>query len=154
MALAYLVGTATQGGADAFVQSEVATALTGISTFAYRVRELIFEIPTLAGANLSNVEVCLTRRTKAAMPNISDRDVIAKFKRQTLFTTSGSQNFPMIERFTYSEDDDLLIVEDPLYFQLDTNATSAANTAYVRIGYERVSISAVDRLTILTASLD
>lgn len=156
MALAYLVGSATQGSADAFVEAQIATALTGIGNVAFRMRELLIELSSpnvLVGGN-ADLQVQLTRRTKAAIVNVNDRDLIAKIGLTGRFTTSGRWVAPDVFRQTFSEDDELLIVEDPLYLALDSTGTSAAQSAWVRIGYERVSISAVDRLTLLTQSLE
>lgn len=155
MALSYLVGSVTQGGNDAFAQAEIATALTGAGNIAFRVRELLFEVPAvMAGAN-SNIELCLTRRSKTAMPVITDRDVIAKFKRQVIIAGAAfAATAENVMRLTFTEDDELLIVEDPVYLQIDSNAMVLTQTGYCRIGYERATISAVDRLTLLTQSLD
>lgn len=154
MALAYLTGTVTQGSNDAFAQGEIATALSGVTNFAYRAREILVEYTGTPANAAFNIEIAITRRSKTAMPVVTDRDVLLKWMLQSLFTTSGAHNFPRVNRFTFTEDDELLIVEDPLYVSIDSNAAVAAATANVRIGYERVSISAVDRLTLLTQSLD
>lgn len=155
MALAYLTGSVAQGSADAFAQAEIATALTGVGNFAYRVRELLFELPNAAviAAATDQIEVALSRRSKSAMPVITDRDVIAKIAFGRQFTTSGDSVTETVRRLTFSEDDELLIVEDPIYLLCDSAATALSSTFYCRIGYERVSISAVDRLTLLTQSL-
>ena len=154
MALAYLTGSVTQGGADAFAQAEIATALTGVSRVAFRIRELLFEIPRISLPATANIELALTRRTKAAMPNITDRDVIAKIKVGHEMVTSGGVTDMLVHRLTFTEDDELLVVEDPLYFQVDSSGTTLTQTVYCRIGYERATISDVDRLTLLTQSLD
>lgn len=154
MALSYIVGTATQGGADAFVQAEIATALSGQSQRAMRVREILFELPSVGSANLATLEAAICRRTMASMPNVTDRNVIAKYFRNVVLTTSGTYLGERVARLTFSEDDEVLVVEDPLYFVLDSNATSAANTAYARIGYELVNISANDRLQLALQSLN
>lgn len=154
MALSYLTGSVTQGSNDAFAEGEIATALAGAGNFALRIRELLFEVPNNSQASGANVQVVLSRRSKSAMPLITDRDVIAKFDRLYGITTSGAVIYEKVIRFTFTEDDEVLIVEDPLYLDFDTASTSASSTAYVRIGYERVSISAVDRLTLLTQSLE
>ena len=154
MALAYIVGTATQGSADAFKESEIQTALSGQTQRAFRVREILFELPNIGNAAGVNVEVSLTRRTMAAMPNITDRNVIAKVTRQQNLTTSGAYIHDRVVRLTFSEDDELLIVEDPIYFQIDTASTTAANTGYARVGYELVNVSANDRLQLALQSLN
>lgn len=153
MALAYLVGAATQGSADAFVQAEVATALTGQNQRAFRVGEILFELSTALAFN-ADLQAVLSRRSKAAMPALTDRDVIAKWDLTTKLTTSGAVVTSRNVRFTFTEDDELLIVEDPVYLIVDSTGTGLANTVNCRIGYTSVSISAVDRLTLLTQSLE
>ena len=154
MALSYLTGSVTQGAADAFAVAEIPTALSGITNVAYRVREILFQQPILAAINNVVLEACVTRRTKAAFPLVTDRDVLAMVQQRFSFTTSGAWFQDRVLRFAYQESDELLVVEDPLYLVIDSNATGAANQFNVRIGYERVSISALDRLSLLTQSLD
>lgn len=154
MALAYLTGTATQGSADAFVEAEVATALAGISNVAYRIREILFQLPAASNASGATFQLQLNRRSKTAIANVTDRDVIAYVMRQNVITTSGAHSDELIYRLTFTEDDELLVVEDPIYFACDSAATTLTSTFYCRIGYERTSISQVDRLTLLTASLE
>ena len=154
MALQYLTGSVTQGSADAFAQGEIATALSGVSNFAFRLRELMFEISAPSTVAAAIIEFALSRRSKTSMPLISDRDVIAKYKYQNVLVTSGLVRAQLVERQVFAEDDELLIVEDPLYLILDSNATTLTLTCYARLGVTRESISAVDRLTLLTQSLD
>ena len=151
----FLRGTVTQGGADAFAQAEIVTALSGQTRRAYRVRELLFELPLFGTiASAANVELCCTRRSKAAMPNITDVDVLWKMKFGASVLTSGAFLWPSTQRFAFGEDDEIIIVEDPIYFQIDSNATTLTQTAYVRIGYEEVTLSEADRLAILVQSLE
>lgn len=158
-ALRFLYATLTQGSADAFIQANMATALSGQTKTAYRVREILIEWGVAGSSQGQGVfnggvwELCLTRKTQAAMPVITDKSVIAKFKRASAITTSGASILDTISRYVYSEDDDLIIVEDPVYWQLDTAGTALTNVAQVRVGYQEVSISEVDRLTLITNSL-
>lgn len=155
MALAYLTGSVTQGSADAFAQAEIATALTGAGNIAFRVRELLFQFNPLAlPGNNDVIDIALSRRSKSAIPNVSDRDALMVVKKGAVLTTSGMAIIDGVLRFTFAEDDEVLIVEDPVYLLVDSDSTGAAQTVYCRIGYERVSISAVDRLTLLTQSLE
>jgi hypothetical protein len=57
----------------------------------------------------------------------------------------------VVEKFF--DDDEFLIVEDPLYAQLDSASTSGTNACQFALGYEEVSISADDRLELLVNSL-
>lgn len=153
-ALKYLWTSLVQGGNDAFVQAQIATGLFGQTKTAYRVREIITEWSgTLGAGNAAQYEFALTRKSFAAMPVLTDKSLIVKTKRIGSFTTSGQAVIPQIERIIYSDLDNLLIVEDPVYAQLDSNASGATNTLLVRIGYEIVTLSDVDRLTLIAQSL-
>jgi hypothetical protein len=156
MALSYLGLSVTQGGADAFaISAAFDTGLSGQTQRAYRVRELLFEFPRPSAGAITNTnqELALCRRTKTAMPVITDKDVIAKVAWRVEIATSGAYLLDAVKRSAFTEDDELLIVEDSLYLAIDSNATTLTSTAYCRIGYELVNISAVDRLTLLTQSL-
>jgi hypothetical protein len=153
--------TVTQGGADAFVEAELATALTGIVDRAYRVNEISYEVVTPASGNPFGVaatmdfELALSRRSKTAMPNINDADLIKKFHvAEIVSTLAGFQ--PIIDVAPVWQPragQDILIVEDPLFVQLDSTATTATLAVILTLDYEVVSISQLDRLTLLTLSL-
>jgi len=149
----FLYASAVQGGADAYVQSSFVTGLSGLSKTAYRVRSIIYETARGPGAANSNFEFAISRRTKAAMPLITDPNLLHKYKLGTEMTTSGQSNTPLVIQFNFSENEDLLIVEDPLYFEFDTQTTGLAQTAYLRIGYNVVTLSEVDRLELLASQL-
>ncbi len=149
-----------QGGADAFVQAEMATALTGIRGTAYQINEIAYEMilpaagPFPYGVDAAQrLELCLTRRTKAAMPNISDVDVIHKFAWTGVRSSAVgySDAFPAAGIFTPAGE--LLVVEDPLFVQLDSAGTGAIWSAILNIDYEVKKISDIDRLSLLTLSL-
>lgn len=153
MALSYLTASVVQGSADAFAQAEMATALTGLTNVAFRVREILFEFSAF-GTVTSDQFLWIARRSKTAIPAVTDRDVLAMHSLSYKFTTSGASSRKFVERLAFAEDDELLIVEDPLYLGIDSTATALTLTGYARIGYERVSISALDRLSLLTQSLE
>lgn len=155
MARSFWVASVTQGGADAFAQSSFSTALSGLTNQAALVREILIEIPQPANITAAgNTEVCITRRTKAAMPLITDDDVVIKQKAFNNFTTSGAIFGYAVTRYIYSEDDDLKLIEDPLYLQIDSNATTLTQTAYVRIAYELVRITTDERIALLTLAIN
>lgn len=152
----------TEGAADAFVNTAMATALNGITRTAYRLLELTAEmvVPALpmfptGAAAVQDFELCLSRRTKAAMPVISDVDVIQKFVRASHFATAVGYGpvFDPVLKWTPPAASRILIVEDPLYLQLDSTATGQALSFVVTLDYEVVSITELDRLTLLTQSL-
>ncbi len=151
--MARLIGTVTQGAADAFAIASIQTALTGQTRQAYRVLEIAVEGLRQNQVNGSNVELALCRRTKAAMPLISDPDVMWKHKTGAYLATSGVVWGDEVLRYQPPSDQQMIIVEDPLYLAIDSNATALTQTAVMVIEYELVTISDVDRLTLLTQSL-
>jgi len=145
-----IVGTATQGSADAFVAASVATALLGNPTQAARVKMITLEFDRLGTPSAGiNLEMCLSRYTKAAMPTIIDNDVLFKRKVIADFVTSGGGIIDSIMRQSFSEDDNLLIIEDPIYLLVDSNASSLAHVVQVAIDYELVKISSDERVQLL-----
>lgn len=154
-ALSYLWTTLTQGSADAFVQASMATGLQGQTKAGYRIREVVLE-----GAGNSafaqtggTFEISCSRKSLAAMPVLTEKSLIAKWKWINSFTTSGLAVIQQTRREVFSDADNLIVVEDPFYWQLDSNGTSVASTVYVRVGYEIVTLSEVDRLTLIANSL-
>lgn len=80
--LEYVDFTATQGGADAFVQATVATGLLarGESEIIYAVQGAFFEVtPALLTAitAATDLNVSITRASKAASVPLSDNDLVA-----------------------------------------------------------------------------
>lgn len=154
MALRYLYATATQGSADAFVQTSISTALSGLTREVLDIRELVIGWPALSVATIAGARVAmaLTRVSFAAECQINDLGVVMKWDRINRFTTSGHGWGPLVERFTFGEGE-LLLAEDPIYFQLDSDATSASNVARIRIGYEIARVTEVERLALRLDSL-
>lgn len=145
--------TATQGAANAFVEASLVTSLTGQTTIAWQVQEIVIELGAIEPAPGAgdDLEVALTRRSKSAMPNIGDIDVFFKHSESVGIVTSGAVFRPDIIR--YQPTRELFLVEDPIYIQVDSTGYASATTVVAEIFYELVSISAIDRLTLLTQSL-
>jgi len=145
-------GSVTQGGADAFAQAALQTGLEGQTRIGWKVLGLDFEIPRIPGIMAAtNIELALSRRTKAAMPNITDLDVIKKIKLGEEGTTSGLMATTNI--INWVPDGEVIIVEPSLYFLVDSNATTLTQTVYFRLEYELVTLTEVERLSLLTRSL-
>lgn len=149
--MARIIGSVTQGSADAFAEAEIQTGLNGVSDRAYQVRRIIYELPALTSN--SDIELSVTRRTKAAMPNISASDLIDKIKLRSVLATSGGYQNQVVQEHLFAQELNLLIAEDPIYFQIDSTGTSASNTGLVVIEYEIVAISVADRLALLQATI-
>lgn len=152
MALKFLYGSVTQGGADAFAEAEIATGLSNVTRTAYRIRTLEWLIPSLPGAD-SFVQVVLRRNSAAAIEISTNNAIIGSVQRSAELTTSGmtlQEVFP--NRQVFDRDMELLIVEETLYLDVDSSTTGNVNTAAVRIGYETRTITENERLSIQAAT--
>lgn len=156
-ALSYFSGTLTQGGADAFVQLAVATALTGQTKTAYRLASLEYELGQVRSVvNGAEYQIMMTRKTMAAFPTspMLEKSVIWYDRIQCATQTAvGFAFYGRTYKTTWSDADAPIIVEDPVYFQLDSALTTVANVVYFRIGYWQDTISEVDKLTLVANSL-
>lgn len=81
----FITFTATQGGADAFVQATVETGLlgTGDSEMVYQVDGVICNVDTAvllaAVTAATKLDITVTRTSKTATPVLTDTDLIAKY---------------------------------------------------------------------------
>ncbi len=148
-----LVIALSQGSADAFVQGSVLTGLTGRQ--AYNVRSFQIELTNQAALSGSfsdwEIAVAITRRSKSAMPLLSDNDVLYKASWVCMSLTSGLAVFKPIE--IYVPDLEVPIVEETIYAQLDSTGTTFSNTAVARMEVELDTMSDIDRLNLITRSL-
>lgn len=151
--LKYTKGSITQGSADAFVQGSITTALAGVTGLCWRVRELVLEVPNGTAA-AANFEVAFTRKSFSAMPAMTEKSVIFRYKRSFSMTTSGASVLENVLRWSYPSDSaDFLVVEDPVYVQLDSASTTLANVLSWSIGYEEAKIDESLRQALLIAAL-
>lgn len=147
-----LVGSVQQASNDAFAEGSIATGLTSLANQAWRVELILFETSNaLPNTNGATLEMALSRGSKSAMPNITDRDVLFKYRQTVGFTTSGSTYQPMIFPFTPASE--LLIVEETLYFQLDSASIAAQVTGYFSVEVSAKRISEQQRLSILASRI-
>lgn len=144
-----LIISATQGSADAFVQGSVLTGLTARQ--AYNLKSIELYLPAIAAVNNAQYQIALSRRSKAAMPNISDPDVIWAYERQVSLTTSGIAVYDRLIRYNFPVD--VPLVEDTIYLCCDSASSSASNAFIARLEVELDTISDIDRLNIVTRSL-
>lgn len=147
-----LIGTVAQGSADAFAEAEIVTGLANTPNTAFQVTDVVLQLAPVIGADSSS-EAAISRKSFAAMPTYADRAVICYEKQICELTTSGMDVYSPNVHFKWAPDEDMLVVEDPLYLEIDTNGTSATNTARCRIMYKSVRISEVDRLALIASSL-
>lgn len=155
--MARISGSVTMGGADAFAIDTIQTALEGQTELAYSVKQITYEFDTTAvftaAVAAQDVELAITRRTKAAMPAVTDVDIIKKWHWGSSIATAVGQIVMPELAGVWRPENETLIVEDPLYICIDSTATTLTLTGLVIIDYDIVRISAIDRLTLLTQSL-
>lgn len=154
-----LTFTATEGSADAFVQEEIETGLqvanvTGVKTStAYRIIEIVAKVTALPFVDGCYFDLTFTRQSKAATPTLADRTLIWAYSREVELATSGAFPQEQIVRWQPAPGTNVLIVENPIYVQLDSGATSLSMSTTGYILYEPVTVSEVDRLALLSQSL-
>ncbi len=155
--MANLLGNVVQGSADAFAQASIQTALEGQTRRAYQINEVSFEVTGVqvfsGTTTIQDFEFALTRRSKSAMPDLDDLDLIHKWKFLGTNATSVGQVLQPDAIQVWQPSGVVLIVEDPIYIQVDSTATTNTFNIDVLIDYTVVDISEVDRLTLLTQSL-
>lgn len=146
----YFNFTATQGSTSAFVQATIATGLTPDLGVVAVVDSIFFEFTaalTISAAGTSpDLDCTVTRASKAAIPLLSDADVIGKYRFNSLaITTTGLTNPTFecpVQLFVPGKQ---LIVGPNVYVQFDSTAFSNAITATGRINYhtEKMSKNAI-----------
>lgn len=156
-ALQFLYGSVTQGSSDAFISGSIVTSLAAQTKLGYRLREIIIEIGA-AGSSQgtvanANYEFAITRKVMTAMPVISERSLIAKWKFANVMTTSGMATRDQIVRWTFTEDDNLIFVEDPIYISADSASSSASNVFTCRLGVELLTLSELETANLRFAAL-
>lgn len=153
-----LRATVVQGGADAFVQGELTTGLFASETEGLMIRRLILQDVTNNAAlgAVTSKDFAISRRSKTAVPDITDVDCIFRWRtvRDFLQVTAAGLLFSGREQriWTYEYPDDALdrlVVEDPLFLDMDSDGTTVPNTINVRIECEIVKLSQIERLSLL-----
>lgn len=158
--LAYLYATLTQGSADAFVQAAIATPFTGVNNLAGRVKEILIEwgtstqglVPAISAT--SRAEATISRKSLAAIPDITAPSLVIKQVRTTALSTNGGAfDGDGVHQILYTDANAPIMAEANWYAQLDSNNSGIVNVTKVRIGYELVEITTEDKNAIIAAAL-
>lgn len=148
----YLSLTATQGGADTFVQASVATDIIPEDGLVYKV--LGIDVQLSAAMQTITGDAALywsfSRDTKSALCALSDPDCMLMDGVVMPLTTSGWIVLPAAYRYT--DMSALYIVEPTIYLQVSSVTTGLVNIVNARIYYEEVKMSEVEILRILNNS--
>jgi len=148
----YLSLTNTQGGADTFNETSVATEILPENGLVYKITGIDFMLlnPMQTLAADFYIQWSLTRDTKTAAATIADPDSFL-FDRLTLaLTTSGAVLIPNV--FRYQNLNGLYIVEPTIYAQLQSATTGLTLVADWRVYYEEVKMNEIDILRVLNNS--
>jgi len=147
----YLLASATQGSADAFAQTTIPTGLNLIGNLAYKINCVRWFHTPLLAVDAQAMIVTLTRRSKTAIATWTDPDSILYIAKNVELATSGA----FVDEYvgTWIPESDCYIVEDYLYLQIDSTATTAANTARIRIEYESVRVTDAERNSLLSRTV-
>lgn len=151
MSIKFLSGTVTQGSADAFATASVSTGLAGLNQ-GYRVRGIEVQWPATLIETDGFYQFEIARRQPTAILAVADRRSLYYQLLQIAITTSGSWVRDSVTRVWYPKDMELMIVEDPIYFSVDSNGTSASNGITCRIYYEEVRMTDLAKLAALQES--
>jgi hypothetical protein len=141
----YLSFTGVQSAANAFLQVVVPTNVVPNSEFILDIKEIVVSIDAVPGSNsfAPQFAFSLTRASKAAIPNMTDPDIIAKGALLGVgggaFTagTNGIVEIPFNVPFTGKQ----IIATPNVYFQFLANGFAAAATISGRIYYDQLNMS-------------
>lgn len=148
-----LIFSAVQGAADAFVAATLNTGINVAANGAYRIKEIMWEFPTLNAAASPNIEWALSRASKTSMPTLADDDILFKNKRVCYQQTGVG--FQWLENvLIYTPQEDIILIEEQVFILLDSNATGLANTMVGRLTVEAAKVSTDERIAILQSRIN
>lgn len=145
--------------ADAFAQIEIPTGLFAVEQgHGLLIRRITIQDVTdaVVGATISK-DLALSRRSKTAVPDITDPDCIFRWRMlQPWGTSVGFFRNMQVHNYDFPSGDesliDQLIVEDPLFMQVDSAGISAVITLNLRLQCEIVKVSELQRLALISLS--
>lgn len=149
-----LRGSAVQGAANAFVQSNLLTGLVTSGTDALVVKQFTFEVPAIvvAAAGNTEIELVVSRASKAAMPNIFDDDILFKHKWTVNVGAGGTYHQQPVVQFVPPYE--IVTIEDTLFFDVKTLNCNAAITAYVSLVCQPASVTDSEKVGLLLTRIN
>lgn len=139
-----------ESAANTFTDGSQVTGLEGQTNRGYRILEASWEFDAaLVVASGDEINFALCRQAKTAMPLVTDVDVLYKFS-QFMISAAAYVSTNIVE---WKPTREIIIVEDPIHLVVQGTSLASALTISGEIFYEVVSISEIDRLTLLTQSL-
>lgn len=149
----YLSFNCTQGGADAFKETAIATELDPANGYAFQIIGIDFAFTTACNwstiAATSEISIALSRDTKAAVPELSDPDCMLKIQRAFMFAGAAFCGELGEGAWHFTPSEGIYIVEPTIYAELDSTATAKTLVLNGRIYYEEVKLTEVEILRLL-----
>lgn len=137
----WLRGSATEGGAATYGETELKTPVGRANNLAMAIHEVEFEHEELDTIAAGDDFGChLAMNTKAALLNLNSSDLVAMWKKHLDLVTSGAivHNANQSQKF-YPP---ILYAKSSIYLGIKTTGQAAAKTVYCRIGYTLRFVSA------------
>lgn len=149
----YISAACVMSAANTFTQITIPTGVSPDSEFILSVKEIQFavegSVPITAYQNW--IGLTLTRNSKAALPNLTDADIIAVYR----FTSLGAGTFAaastgIIESPVNMAYSGKQIIAGPnVYLQMNTSGLTNALNGSIRIYYDTINMKKSDILEIL-----
>lgn len=145
--------TATQGGADAFVQVSDPTSISPSAKIAWLIKriQVMFDLDVTLEAVSADFAIAwaIARATDTTVPSLDDNDTLHADGISGSLTTSGQIVFPKLYDWD-APGDGLLMVSPTLYYTLDSTATGLTLSADFRIWYEEVTLTELEILRLIS----
>lgn len=143
----------TQASADAFAQASLSTGLSAATPTGMLIKQVMIDLPGVTAVSALaadfGLEFTITRSSKSAIPNLNDADCVMRYGIAALLVTSGLAIMPCT--FFFPQESGQLIVQDTLYFQVDSNGIGTALSVDFLVDYEFVSLKEIEFLRLLAA---
>lgn len=141
----YIAFSGVQSAANAFLAITIPTNVTPSGGYVLELEEVQFNIDVGSSANSFSMDIqaALSRQTKAAMPALTDLDLLA---RSTYFGLGGGTftagavsalEMPVVLQLTGKQ----IIAAPNVYFLFDTGGFGTAMTISGRIYYKQVNMT-------------
>lgn len=149
-----LRATLTQGAANGFIQSSMLTGLSSSGNDALVIKQITLEYPTLGHSVVAafEMETAVTRASKAAMPNISDDDVLFKDKLGIYVGAASALHEKGV--YVYVPDFEIVVIEDTIYSCFKSINAAAAGTVHVSIVAQPATVTESEKVGILLTRLN
>lgn len=149
-----LLASVTQGAADAFAQATINTGLSAILNTGYTIKQIEYELPNTGTVATSwSQELALSRASKASMATLADDDLLFRKKFSTFVSTAAG--FVIWENVgIYVPQGEIILIEEQIYLQFDSNASTLSGTAIMKITCEPIKVTDAQRIAILQSRVN